>query len=207
MRGTIEFQGQLVKAKPHRASNKRIAPPEGGRGMVLDFSRKSRGRMLEKVARLSKKNVVHFITFTFDDSSIPHDTIELQSHLRAFWEKMRRDYPESSAIWRIELKPRQSGVYIGHVVPHVHILLWGASLALPRRDSLHYSGDACDIWTRIVTRNRPEMKQAVDAGWRIRCDHKELVGARGVMYYVSKYCAKVEKDEMSKDALLVYLPY
>lgn len=207
MRATIEFQGSLVKAKPHNPWNKKYAPGSPTRGNVTEFSPKSRGRMLEKVARLDEAEKVDFITLTFDDDSIPHNSVELQSHLRAFWEYLRRHHPDSSALWRIELKVRQSGRYKGHIAPHVHMLIWGASFRRPDYPGHKYSGEVCDEFTRIVFRDRPDRLADYDKGYRLRTDYKELKGNRGVMYYVSKYCAKVENPFASQDAILVYLPY
>ena len=206
-RATIEFQGSLVKAKPHNPYNKKIAPVTSTRGTVKEFTSKSRGRMLEKVARLEVAEKVDFVTLTFDDDTIPHNSIELQSHLRALWEYLRRHHEGCSALWRIELEVRQSGIYKGHIAPHVHLLIWGASFTRPDFPGHKYSGELCDEWSRIVTRDNPELSQKVADGYRLRTDYKELKGNRGVMYYVSKYCAKVSKPFAMKDAILVYLPY
>lgn len=206
-RATIEFQGSLVKAQPHNPWNKKYAPDTPARGTIKEFSRKSRGRMLEKVARLNEAEKVDFVTLTFDDNTIPQDSIELQSHLRALWEYLRRHHPNSSALWRIELKARRSGRFKGHIAPHVHMLIWGANFDRPDYPGHKYSGEICDVWTRIVFRDKQELYESLIEGYRLRTDYKELKGNRGVMYYVSKYCAKVESAYASQDAILVYLPY
>jgi len=37
---------------------------------------------------------------------------------------MKRQWPELAAIWKKEFKRRKSGVNVGRVAPHFHILLW-----------------------------------------------------------------------------------
>lgn len=195
------FQGSLVKFKPINYDQQEQKNPLSKRGAVKEFSRKSRGRMLELAATIRDDLDCDFITLTYADCIVPHDTITLQRHLKAFLERLRRLAPKSSAIWRIEVVERKSGVFKGYAVPHIHLIVFGTKkITLPefRHD---YSGWVYDSWKSIT--NYEEIADLHGISDLLRTDHERLFSKRGLLYYVSKYAAKIEETESP----LVYLPY
>lgn len=109
----ILIQGSLIKA-----TNKRVLshkPPIGTkRNIITNFSPKSRKRLLEKFARLRRMRKVIFLTLTYP-AMFPSFKVAKQ-HLRAFLERIRRKYPKSSGIWRMEIQERGA--------PHFHLMLF-----------------------------------------------------------------------------------
>ena len=190
----VVAQGDLFKVKYLKTSTNKISPPTAKRGHVTKFSAKSRKRMLEKVATLLRDVVCHFVTLTYTDDSIPNDSKQLQSHMRAFFERLRRNNPVSSGVWRIEIEPRKSGRWKGYAAPHIHMLLFSPKIGLPEIDNPHYSGWIHETWSEILT---------ASYGFDVapRTDHKVVHGSLGVRKYTAKYAAKAQQS------LLVDLPY
>lgn len=198
---SVTMQGQLIKVKGH---NPNAIPPQTNRsvrGSVQYFSRKSRKRMIETVSRINPPKDTRFVTLTWSDDVMPADTREVQRQLKVLFQRMRRASESMSAVWRIELKARQSGRLIGVVVPHVHMLVFNAGdLALPS-ERYAYDGWFYDNWMDITGHQQLVDSGVVDYG--IKTDDVMLNGSRQVMYYVSKYAAKM--DEQASP--LVNAPY
>jgi hypothetical protein len=124
----------------------RPAPAVGSepvaRGEIAGFSRKSRKRMMDTLAKVRMGDDVElplFVTLTFPDW-VP----DPEAALRAFDVWVRRlerrfgrggDGLESSGvgvIWRKDVQIRKSGeVSKDKWVPHYHLLVWGASKRMP----------------------------------------------------------------------------
>lgn len=189
---TATFQGRLVKVKTERSSTQKITPPVARRGDVESFSRKSRKRMLELVSTINIPEKTYFVTLTFPDAAAPQSGKLAKAPLRALFERIRRRWPESSAIWRMEIKRRKSGHLVGHEVPHFHLLIFNCALqeetTLP---GVYPQGWLASAWQDIL-----KVPYA-------RIDCQKLNSARGVMHYCSKYVAKQEQPSRP----LVSLPY
>ena len=174
MRAYIEAQGGLLlmrllgqKPRPNLAGSKR--------GRVTAFSPKSRLRLMRFLARIRIKNVrATFMTLTF--RGYPSNA-EAKRCLHAFLQIIRRDFPQASAVWRMEYQRRGSA--------HFHLLCFD----LPYWDWK----EILEAWKRITG-------QVV-----ARVDVRLVRSRRGVASYVSKYIAKVAKG--SKKPFLVYPPY
>lgn len=163
MTAHIEAQGNLLAIKGSFSALGRFGG--GHRGIVTQFTPQSRLRMLRKIARLSPHRVV-FVTLTYPERYPgPHTA---KQHLRAFLERIRRRYPMSSAIWRLELQERGA--------PHFHLMFfelgWLPFVELRR----WWSEITVDYIDAFLPRVRIEL----------------IHSRRGVMFYVAKYCAKVE---------------
>lgn len=196
----VEQQGRLLKAKYHRHSEHKINPSPAKRGKVSGFSRKSRKRMLEKLARLSIPAVVHFVTLTYSDHTVPLDGKTAKQHLRALLERVRRRWPKSSGIWRMEVEYRKSGVYSGCACPHFHLLLINCDsmpMPMPTDTWKFYTGWINVVWADIIghyntTAQKPPL---------LRTDCQLLDGSRAVMYYTAKYAAKTASPLVSQPYL------
>lgn len=188
----VTFQGRLVKAKSHRSSSEKITPPVGRRGSINGFSDRSRKRMIELVSTLSIPESSYFVTLTFPDDAAPYSGTDAKNSLRALFERLRRALPESSAIWRMEIKRRKSGRFKGREVPHFHLLAFNMeNLYVP----IPYA-QTFENWLHLNWASVLQVDYA-------RVEAQALKSANGAMYYCSKYVAK--KEEPCDP--LVSLPY
>lgn len=163
----VEMQGNLLALKsPFKVSRLTEEPPK--RGAITTFTRQSRVRLLRKMARLEPTRVV-FVTLTYP-ARYP-DAMTAKGHLRALFERIRRRYAQSSAIWRLEYQERGA--------PHFHILFFDLPylpFALLRQ-----------WWSEII-------RAYVDASLpRVRIE--KIRSKQGAMYYAAKYCAKMATTE------------
>jgi len=170
----IEKQGQVV-----RILNLPDLPPKkpaaSKRGEIKGFSRKSRRRLIDLMARLETTKIRKtFLTLTFQ--GVPTSE-EARAAFKRFTMRLRRAYPEVSAVWRVELQSRGAA--------HYHMMLFNLPY-IPQKELQ-------DTWTECTR----EIRSIVNV---------QLIRShRGVMKYVSKYIAKVEKPKGI--ASLDYAPY
>jgi hypothetical protein len=166
-------QGNTLRLALNRS--KAVAPQltkTGGatRGKVTSFSRKSRKRLFELFNRLNYKHVnTYFITLTYQ-----FDHQYDKQHYKLFLRKLERYYGIAfySAIWRIERQKRGT--------PHFHIVLF-------THRKLQYVNPnvVARLWTETVgekATNGKYLFTRVERVWRLR----------HLMYYVSKYMAKLD---------------
>lgn len=157
---TVEVQGDVIRLKTTNTDPPYT--PKSVRGKVTAFSRKSRKRLLEFFARTAQTNKPRvFLTLTYPSNM--NDARTGKAHLRAFLERVRRKFPQSSAIWRIEYQER------GAV--HFHILFF--SLPFWKVESIR------KVWSEIIGEENP------------RIQIETIRSKRGSTFYVSKYVAKV----------------
>lgn len=100
-----------------------IARPPAKRGKIKGFSRGSRSRLLKTVGRLKQDKLPVFVTLTYPDD-FPVTPERWRRDLAALERRIKRQWPEAAAIWKKEFKRRKSGVNVGKVAPHFHMLLW-----------------------------------------------------------------------------------
>lgn len=156
----------------------RRSRPFGGaskRGRIKGFSAKSRLRMLRFMARLRMKGV-RATFMTLTFRGYPSNA-EAKRCLHAFVAVLSRSYPQASAVWRMEYQKRGS--------VHFHLLVFN----LPYWD-----------WKEILATWKRITGQAV-----ARIDVRLVKSRRGVMFYVSKYIAKVAKG-IGK-TFFIFAPY
>jgi hypothetical protein len=165
MKAHIEAQGSLLSLKLI-GFRSRPNINQSKRGIIRVFSAASRRRLLRFMARLKTRKIrATFITLTF---SRMVNNVEAKRAFKQFSMRLRRAFPEASAIWRLEFQER------GAI--HFHVLCF--NLPFWEQKELQATWEAC---TR-------EVRSIVD----IRLVH----GVRSVMAYVSKYIAK--KDDRSE---------
>jgi len=133
------------------------------RGRIKRFSTNSRRRLLRFMARL-KMQGVRATFITLTFKGYPTNA-EAKRALHAFMSYLSRNFPKASACWRMEYQER------GAI--HFHLLCFN----LP-----YWPQKALgEVWTRITRETAS------------RVDIRLVRSRRGVMHYVSKYIAKVEK--------------
>jgi len=159
----ISQQGHLLKIKD--TTPKHSTKAGGGkRGNVTGFSAASRRRLLRLMATLDVDNTrTVFVTLTYHGFPA-HETAK--KNLKAFLMRVRRKFPDASAIWRLEYQERGS--------IHFHILFFNLPF-------WKYS-DLQTVWTQITG----EDISGIDIC--LVNDHKHA------MTYVSKYVAKASAD-------------
>lgn len=180
---SISVFADLVKVKKEPNPNAHHQQRGGGRrNAITQFSSASRKRMLEKLAMLRDASGGYFATLTYAGRFMWTPT-EVKNHLAIFRKALLRRFPRVGAFWRMELKPRLSGASAGEIVPHFHLLIFGAnppSLAYMRRWVSH-------VWSRIAHYPDSEPRKL-----RTQCD--EITTRRHAANYASKYAAKVGED-------------
>lgn len=165
----------------------------GKRGEVRGFSRASRKRMIELMAKIRESGDMYFVTMTYDDDSWQRSGGNHQADFEAFRRRFERQFPTFKAIWRLEIKERLSGTLIGQQVPHFHLLIW-----TNRSDS--------DAWQKAFTTSLQawgvrvwgEILQTQNQAFDIYGFHVAPVRSRKHAYsYVSKYLGKTDDDDIS----------
>lgn len=157
----LEFQGHYVAAKIRYPSDRKWT--NGLRGKITSFSAQSRTRLFDLVNRLDVKYKPVFLTLTYGDDYPSMD--RAKENLRAFLERIRRrkKCDKASAIWRVE--PQERGA------PHFHLIFFNLPF-IPMKE-------VQTMWSEII--GEPEPFTRI-----------ELVRSRrGIMFYVSKYIAKL----------------
>lgn len=174
----IEAQGSLLAVA--RRYNRVTRPSVGGkRGLVTGFSSGSRRRLIRKLARLDIKTA-KFLTLTYP-LDYPHPQ-QAKNHHRALLERIRRRWPQASAIWRLEFQQRGA--------PHFHYLFFNLPW-LPFKVLRRW-------WAEIIDHDQSEpLFVRIEA----------VKSKRGVMYYASKYMSKTDGDADGGSALFNYVTY
>jgi len=159
----LEAQGSVFAVA---SSMKRVTRPVGGkRGIITEFSKASRKRLIRKIARLKPVKIT-FVTLTYPGEYPDVETAK--AHQRALLERIRRRCPETSGIWRLEFQQRGA--------PHFHWLLFN----LP-----YISFETLKSWWQEVI----GVIDSVPVFVRI----EQVRSWRGVMSYASKYLAKLSE--------------
>lgn len=158
--------------------NPEAAPPPK-RGEVYGLSKASRRRLLDTVNSIRNFDRALFVTLTYPDH-FPRHAVVWKTHIANFRKRLKRQFPLSGGIWRLELKERKSGANVGQIAPHFHLLIVGATGSLSRIRRWV----AC-AWYEVVKSG--DSKHAY-AGTNVeRCNNRTHAA-----WYVAKYIAKVD---------------
>jgi len=166
----IEVQGDVVKVVGRIATK----PKTFQRGEITSFSRKSRKRLLEMVARFEQREKTVMLTLTFGQR-FPSANLA-KKFLKTFLQRLRRKFPRVSGFWRLEYQKRGA--------PHFHLMLFDFPY-VPAQDIAR-------SWAEVIgdeycnTANGQVRPPSVQI--------KLLKGKKQAMYYCSKYMAKTEDD-------------
>jgi len=145
------------------------------RGRIKRFSANARRRLIRFMARMRMKNC-RATFITLTFKGYPTNA-EAKRALHAFMSHLSRNFPQASACWRMEYQER------GAI--HFHLLCFN----LP-----YWPQKALgEVWTRITRETAS------------RVDIRLVRSRRGVMYYVSKYIAKV--DAKGGKTSFIQVPY
>lgn len=146
------------------------------RGAVISFSRKSRKRLIDTLARIRRDELPCFVTLTYPAVYSPNPKV-WKRHLDTLMKRLSRKFPAVSGVWKLE--PQKRGA------PHYHVMVWG----VPDYDLRRFIPQA---WYEVVGSNDEK-----HLAW-----HEGLLGngnkhcvqrvekVRGVFWYASKYMSK-----------------
>lgn len=172
--GTVDLQGEVLRVRVTGAGRvsvrERVRVGERAtRGRIVGFSRRSRHRMQENVARMDfaeecARGRAKFVTVTYP-KDYPAGRA-CKRDLEALRKRLERRFPGCWGPWRCA--PQERGA------PHFHFIL-GKIDWLPL-------GWLREAWGAIIGHEGPE---------RLQVDVQGLDNARHVRRYVSKYIAKV----------------
>ena len=157
--------------------------PSNKRGDVIEFSRKSRKRMLDTIYQIrnADERGLWFVTLTYP-GHFTSAAKQVKDHLRALTERMRRKFDGMGFIWRLELKRRLTGKSAGFVVPHYHLVIFNV---FGKHSDLRVW--LSRAWWEIVGSGENDH---LLAGTNLRRCKSFL----HVSHYVSKYAAKCDDD-------------
>lgn len=172
-----------------------ISIPRAGiskRGVISGFSRSSRKRMIELMARIRESGDMYFVTMTYDDDSWLRSGGNHQVDFEAFRRRFERQFPTFKAIWRLEIKERLSGTLIGQQVPHFHLLIWtNRSDSDAWKEAFAESLQAWGVlaWGAILGTAHPDFERY---GFHVG----QVRSRKHAASYVSKYLAKCDEDNL-----------
>ena len=165
----------------------------GIRGNISGFSRASRKRMIEFMAKIRNDGDMYFITMTYDDWSWLKKSDDHHNDFEAFRKRFERAFPNWKAIWRVEIKERLSGILTGSKVPHFHLLVFTGRNDDEDTKTAYSEGLrvwGIENWGAII---QPESDYFEDYGF-----HVTPVRNRKMAYsYVAKYIGKQDNDNIS----------
>ena len=162
-------QGNLLKVKvQHIAPTQQIVAL---RGNVSGFSAQSRKRMIDLLVRINFEKAG--LTLTYPDRNGPPDYKIYERDRQTFQKRMKRKFPDCSAIWRREYESRKTGEFTGDIFPHYHYMFFG----LPFFDHEELNL----LWQEVI-----------DYYQYVRTEIKGLANHRQAMFYLTKYMSKPE---------------
>jgi len=113
--------------------------------------------------------------------------LHMNMHRWVFWRYLEKYLGKPlPGIWRIEYRPRQSGIFKGKPMPHIHILLMTADY-VPWQEVKW-------MWMNTI-------------GERfVNTDVRAVYNVELVLTYIAKYIGKDDSDNLEYDAYLNSLP-
>lgn len=121
---TVTSQGRLVTVKVNNfAAKRRKYLSDSIRGQITEFSRKSRKRLLDLVARIRMVGRVSFITVTY--GQVWPEPQQAKLHLRELIRRITRNNPSTFILWRQEFQERGAS--------HFHLIVFNAPF-IPKLD-------------------------------------------------------------------------
>jgi len=176
----LHVQGGHLQLRSHE--NEYEDRPGGKRKPIMGFSPAARLRMLQLIDEINwlAMGPGLFITMTLPDEVWPH-VVNRMTQVRSQWVRDSENFlgVKFPTLWRVEWEMRRSGVSVGLVRPHWHMLCPGLRW--------YDRKDATAIWKRIIGHTGP-----------VSFKVKRMDTKRKHAVYIAKYCAK-KADNSSLD--------
>lgn len=174
----VAVGGHTVTVKPERPPGMTGLEVGGVRGEITEYSRQSRNRLLRLIGKTDKFQQPVFVTLTYPDV-YSRDKAKWKRDIDVFGKRLVRKFDNPAFIWRVEFKERQTGQNAGVVMPHYHLLVYGVSAVDLRKWTSEAWYQVCDSGD----------EKHLKAGTSV----ERLKSWNGVISYVSKYIAKLDK--------------
>ena len=180
--GSIEIWAgaSLVKAKRPPKHVLRVGADRGSagkRGKIASFSKAARWRMMQKVAKVRNDALPTFLTLTYP-AEYAHDSATWKRDLDVFLKRMKRKFPLSGGMWKLE--PQKRGA------PHFHLFIWGV-------DRFVLQIWASVAWFEVVGSDSRYHKER---GAYVSSDRGQMHSWRQVKIYLTKYFTKLPDKEI-----------
>lgn len=191
----ISVYADMVKVSYPDYANGRVERDKshtggGIRGNIAGFSRASRKRMLEFMARVRDKASMLFLTMTYPDDYPPDDPEAWHADFEAFRHRFERAYPTYRALWRMELVERKSGENMGFIAPHYHMIIYTEGVYDETITAI-----ICDDFWAWCSNNWFEIANYDAEEHLFHGVHCTMVRSRKhALAYVSKYIGKEQDD-------------
>lgn len=144
----------------------------GVRGRISNFSRSSRWRLMQAIGKMRIDQIPLFVTLTYP-AEFSLDPKDWKRDLATFYKRLRRRFPHSSALWKLE--PQKRGA------PHYHMFIWGV-------DELQLRIWIAQAWYEVV-----------DSGdkkhYHHGCKVEHIRSWAGVRSYAAKYMGKEQTGQ------------
>lgn len=172
---TVSENGAYLGLSAHGERQNKV--PTWKRGTVQGFSFRSRTRLLKLLSQCDRSQTSQslFVTLTYP-RSYPKESLLYKRHLDSFGKRLRRQFPKSSAIWKLEFQSRGA--------PHYHLIVLG--IPFLARQWL------ARVWFEVVGSGDERHKKAGTQVARVS-DYRRALG------YASKYVAKVTSSYSAED--------
>jgi hypothetical protein len=198
----VEIKGlenrSSIEINPHYLHYKRETKhdpgPGGKRGKIINFSNKSRQRLLQMFGKILDHPSV-WQDFTFPDDVMEGKTINERAKFSTkceteFKRRIERQYPDLWGIIRREWEIRKSGKIKGEECPHLHVL-WEKE-GIKESDFRKVCIQLALMWVDIIKTEEygKALMVAVNPN-----SYRWVVDRKMAQNYVSKYITKVEEHE------------
>lgn len=174
MRYNAHLHDRLIRVVDTYSASAIPAKNKAQRGNVNGISNKSRSRLMRLLAMVNRSDPVVFLTLTYrewvDDWEV------WKRDLDTFGKALRRRFPVSPAIWRMEFQEREA--------PHWHILLWPCD---EKENAASVFLWARRVWLRIIG-------QDTKANWDYGVTCSPVEDLRQSAFYISVYQSKDKND-------------
>jgi hypothetical protein len=178
--GLFYVGGQLMKVS-RNFPTKEGQEAKSKRKPITEFSKKSRRRMMQMIAKINVDEPAYFGTLTLPDEF--HDLCPVNKGNQAkrfernLRERIRRKFPKISYFQRIEFMPRKSGKYPGVLFPHFHLMIYNIE------DFHNFRSWLTVNWYQVCGKiSSDHLKAGISL--------EKMRSAKGAMHYMSKYLAK-----------------
>ncbi len=151
----------------------------GLRGSVSGFSDASQLRMRKTLGKIKNDCIPVLVTLTYP-LEFPHESKTWKRHLDTFFKRLRRQFTDSSALWKLE--PQKRGA------PHFHMFIWGAAYA------------ALLAWVNLAWYEVANTGDEKHLKHGAKIEH--IRSWRGVQSYAAKYMGKLQSAEEKESAWL-----
>ena len=166
----------------------------GKRGKVAGFSKASRRRMMNIMNQQRDGVPKTFVSLTYADEAlfnkdgrrISHPA-DWKRHLEMLRKRIERNFPDLKGLWRIELKNRKSGEFVGKIAPHYHILIWNIDPDFVVDNGTTFEQWLQQAWFEILD---TELQKHFEHGTHV----SQVKSTRHAIFYVSKYVAKMDDE-------------